>query len=235
MHTNITSIERMKTNQTITRGQNAFGLTKLIVPVLALWLALVAFLAERGDFIGAPGNPPLAILLSAVIPVMAFLAAYGLSKRFRDYVLTFDLRLAAGIQAWRFAGLGFLALCVNGVLPGAFAWPAGIGDMAVGMTAPWVMLALIRRPEFVAGKWFLVWNLFGMLDLVSAIGSGGLSAMLAHGTPGEITMGPMAGLPLVLIPAYFVPILFMLHLTALFQRKQFASANNPAVRLQAAI
>jgi hypothetical protein len=156
---------------------------------------------------------------------MVFLAAYRLSRSFHDYVLNFDLRLAAGIQAWRFAGLGFLALYANGVLPGLFAWPAGVGDMAVGLTAPWVMLALIRRPEFAAGKRFLFWNLFGMLDLVTAIGLGGLSAMLAQGTPGEITMAPMPHLPLALIPAYFVPILFMLHLTALFQRKRTVPAK----------
>ena len=139
--------------------------------------------------------------------------------------MNFDLRLAAGIQAWRFAGLGFLALYANGVLPGLFAWPAGVGDMAVGLTAPWVMLALIRRPEFAAGKRFLFWNLFGMLDLITAIGLGGLSAMLARGTSGEITMAPMPRLPLALIPAYFVPMLFMLHLTALFQRKRLATKN----------
>ena len=200
-------------------------MTALVVSVLFLWLGLVTVLAGRGDLIQPTGSPPLAILLSAVVPVIVFLAAFRLSRSFHDYVLNFDLRLAAGIQAWRFAGLGFLALYANGVLPGLFAWPAGLGDMAVGLTAPWVMLALIRRPEFAAGKRFLFWNLFGMLDLITAIGLGGLSAMLARGTSGEITMAPMPRLPLALIPAYFVPMLFMLHLTALFQRKRLATKN----------
>ena len=219
MHSNIQSIQNMNTNES-KLAPPISGTNVLVAGALVLWLALVSFLAGHGDFIGAPGTPPLAILLSAVVPVIVFLGAYRLSHSFRHFVLTFDLRLAAGIQAWRFAGLGFLALYANGVLPGSFAWPAGLGDMAVGMTAPWVMLALIRRPEFAAGKLFLGWNLFGMLDLVTAVGSGGLSAMLSHGTPGEITTGPMAHLPLALIPGYFVPILFMLHLTALFQRRR---------------
>jgi len=222
MHSNIHSIENMNK---ISTEQKTFGIKAVVVSVLLLWFGLVTFLAGRGDFTGAPGNPPLAILLSAVVPVVVFLAAYRLFESFRHFVLTFDLRLAAGIQAWRFAGIGFIALYANGVLPGSFAWPAGLGDMAVGMTAPWIMLALIRRPEFIRSKWFLMWNLFGTLDLVTAIGFGGLSAMLSHGTPGEITTGPMARLPLALIPAYFVPILFMLHLTALFQRRRAASGN----------
>lgn len=225
MHTNIRSIEHMKTNQITATEPNGFGIASLVVSVLAVWLALVFFLAGHGYLTGPPRTPPFAIALSAVIPVIVFLTAFRLSKRFRDYVLAFDLRLAAGIQAWRFAGIGFLALYANGVLPGAFAWPAGLGDMAVGMTAPWVMLALIRKPEFAVGKWFLIWNLFGMLDLVSAIGSGGLSAMLGNVAPGEAAMAPMSRLPLALIPGYFVPILFMLHLVALFQRKRFAPSN----------
>ncbi len=223
MHTK--QIQIINTNPNIETGQPGFGMAKLVFAVLAFWLALVLFLAGHGALGGRPGNPPLAILLSAVTPVIVFLAAFRLSKAFRDFVLSFDLRLAAGIEAWRFAGLGFIALYANNVLPGVFAWPAGVGDMIVGMTAPWVMLALIRRPEFVAGKWFLLWNLFGMLDLITAIGSGGLGTMMVHGTPGEITMAPMARLPLALIPAYFVPILFMLHLVALFQRKQLASSS----------
>ena len=75
-------------------------------------------------------------------------------RPFRDFVLAADLRLMTGIQAGRFAGLGFLALYANGVLPGSFALPAGLGDMAIGVTAPWVLLALIRRPGFAAGKTF---------------------------------------------------------------------------------
>jgi hypothetical protein len=213
----------MKTNQNTVPASTSPGITAVVAIVLFLWLGLVTILAGRGGFTEPTGSPPLPILLSAVVPVIVFLAAYRLFPSFREYVLKFDLRLAAGIQAWRFAGLGFLALYANGVLPGTFAWPAGIGDMAVGLTAPWIMLALIRRPQFAASKLFLFWNLFGMLDLVTAVGSGGLSALLAHGTPGEITTAPMARLPLALIPAYFVPMLFMLHLTALLQRKRAVS------------
>jgi hypothetical protein len=79
-----------------------------------------------------------------------------LSRDFRDFILTFDLRLATGIQAWRFAGFAFLALYAHHVLPGLFAWPAGLGDMAIGITAPWVILALIRRPGFAASRPFVI-------------------------------------------------------------------------------
>jgi len=106
---------------------------------------------------------------------------------------------------------------------GGFAWLAGLGDLAIGLTAPWVILALIRRPGFAASKAFVAWNLLGLLDLVDAVSTGALSSALATGAPGEITTGPMAQLPLVLIPAYLVPIFVMLHAAALFQSRRLVN------------
>jgi hypothetical protein len=111
---------------------------------------------------------------------------------------------------------------VHGVLPGVFAWPAGLGDIAIGITAPWVAYTLVHRPGFATGRVFFLWNLLGILDLVVAVSVGGLSSALAAGVAGEVTTGPMAQLPLVLIPANFVPIFVMLHLAALFQARWHA-------------
>lgn len=210
----------MKTNQTVT------GTTKFVVIALAVWLALVWFLGARGVFAGPLGAPPLAILLGVLVPITVFLIAFRFSRPFREFVLAYDLRLGAGIQAWRFAGLAFLALYAQGVLPASFALPAGLGDMAIGITAPWVIIALIRHPSFAASRLFVVWNLLGMLDLILAVSSGGLNSMLARGIPGEITMRAITELPLILIPAYFVPILFMLHLSALFQVRRLRALND---------
>jgi hypothetical protein len=140
-----------------------------------------------------------------------------LSQSFRGFVLSLDLRLIAGMQAWRWAGLGFLSLYAHNVLPAVFALPAGLGDMAVGATAPWMMLALVRQPGFAASNAFVRWNLFGILDLVVAVSIGTLSALFATGAPGEISTAPMATLPLLLIPAFLVPLFLMLHTTALLQ------------------
>lgn len=118
--------------------------------------------------------------------------------------------------------MGFLALYTYGVLPGIFAWPAGLGDIAIGVTAPWVLVALIRQPRFAATKTFVLWNVLGLLDLVVAVSTGALSSALASGAAGEVTTAPMAQLPLVLIPAYFVPIFIMLHAAALIQARRLA-------------
>ena len=108
------------------------------------------------------------------------------------------------------------------MLPGSFAWPAGLGDMAIGLTAPWVARAVARRPAFAASRTFVVWNLLGLLDFVGAVGTGTASSALATGAPGEVTTGPMSQLPLVLIPGFFVPLFIVLHLVALIRSRQTA-------------
>ena len=192
----------------------------LVGAVLAFWLALIFLLGVEGAFVRPPQAPPFPILLGVSIPLVVFVAAYLGSGAFRAMILGADLRLLTAIQAWRAGGLGFLALYAHGVLPGLFAWPAGLGDIAIGVTAPWVALALVRRPTFVASPQFVVWNLFGILDLVVAVSTGALSSGFVFGLAGKVTTAPMAQLPLVLIPAYFVPLFVMFHLAALFQARR---------------
>src|SRR6185437_8157592 len=63
------------------------------------------------------------------------------------FVLALDLRFVAAVQAWRWAGLEFLTLYTYGILPGVFAWPAGLGDMIVGFSAPpWYSRSPATRP-----------------------------------------------------------------------------------------
>ena len=197
-------------------------LKAVVAVVLALWLAAVFVLGGRGALVTPPGEPPLAILIAVLAPLLVFFAAFGASRAFREHIASFDLRVVAGIQAWRFAGIAFIALYVYDVLPGMFAWPAGLGDIAIGAVAPWIILSLIKHPGFAKSTAFRVWNWLGVLDLVVAVGTGALNSVLAAGASGEATTTPMALLPLVLIPAYLVPIFLMLHFTALYQSWQAA-------------
>jgi hypothetical protein len=204
------------------RAEEPPAAARVVGAVLALWLGLVLVLGAAGALAQPPGTPPLPIFVSVTLPLLIFVAAYRLSGRLRASVLGLDLRVVTAIHAWRFGGLGFLALAAQGVLPRVFAWPAGLGDMAIALAAPWLVLTLLRRPDAAASRRFITWNLLGMLDLVVAVGVGTLASMLASGAPGEVTTAPMAQLPLVLIPAYLVPLFLMLHLTALFQARRQA-------------
>ena len=191
-----------------------------VATALAVWLVLVLSFGAAGAFVGPPGTPPLPMAIGVAVPLMLFFASLRISQSFREFVLTLDLRLIAGMQAWRWAGLGFLSLYAHKVLPAVFALPAGLGDMAIGVTAPWIILALIRQPGFAASGAFVRWNILGILDLIIAVSIGTVSAFLATGAPGEISTAPMATLPLLLIPAFLVPLFLMLHTAALMQSRQ---------------
>jgi hypothetical protein len=188
--------------------------------MLAVWFLLVVSLGAAGAFVGPPGKPPLPMAIGVTAPLLLFLAWIRASRIFREFVLSIDLRLNIAMQAWRWAGMGFIDLYAYKVLPAVFALPAGLGDMAIGITAPWVILALARRADFAASPAFVRWNLLGILDLVVAISIGTVGAFLATGAPGEISTTPLTMLPLLLIPAYFVPLFLMLHIAALLQSQR---------------
>jgi len=198
------------------------GIRLGVLLVLAIWLLLVVSLGAKGVFLGRPGEPPLAMAISFIAPLLGFFAWLRVSPAFREFILSLDLRLIAGMQAWRFAGLGFLFLYAYEVLPGAFALPAGLGDMAVGFAAPWMVFGLARDPDFAASAAFIRWNWLGILDLVVALG---LGASLAMAAPGTIGTAPMATLPLLIVPAFLVPLFLMLHAAALMQSRRIARSR----------
>src|ERR1700685_464125 len=196
------------------------GMRLVVASEPGVCLLLVLSLGAAGAFVGPPGTPPLPIAIGVAAPLVLFFVLLRLSQSFREFVLSLDLRLIAGMQAWRWAGLGFLSLYAQKVLPAVFALPAGLGDMAIGVTAPWIILALVRQPGFAASGTFIRWNILGILDLIIAISIGTVSAFFATGAPGEISTAPLATLPLLLIPAFLVPLFLMLHTAALMQSRQ---------------
>jgi len=77
----------------------------------------------------------------------------------------------------------------------------------------------------------MIWNLLGILDFVVAVSLGVLSSGFVAGLVGTVTTAAMTQLPLVLIPAYFVPLFILCHLTTLLQARRLAvsACNHPAV------
>jgi hypothetical protein len=98
-------------------------------------------------------------------------------------------RALVAIQFYRVLGAVFLVLWAGGHLPGAFALPAGLGDVATGLAAPIVGYAIARWPDKQRDvAW---WNAFGVADLVVAVTTGFLSSpgatqMLALDAPNRL-------------------------------------------------
>jgi hypothetical protein len=207
---------------------NHSNVKSVVTVALTMWFGLVFLLGAQGGFLGRPGSQPLPIFFGFAIPLAVFFAAYFGSSAFRAFVLGADLRLIAAIQAWRFAGFGFLSLYAFGVLPGLFAFPAGLGDMAIAVSAPLIVLGLIRDPSFATSRRHVIWNIMGIVDLVVAVSLGTICSGFIPGLTGNVTTSPMSLLPEVLVPAFLVPLFIMLHFTALSQARQLVRSGKLA-------
>jgi hypothetical protein len=187
--------------------------------VLAAWFLVVLVLGSDNFFVAPQGVPPLTLLIAATSPVLMFLISLLLSPGIRELALDSDLKVATGVQAWRLGGYSFLLLYSFGYLPGYFAWPAAVGDMFIGATAP-LLLAKMNEPGFVRSKTFAVWNVIGILDLIVAVGMGALGSVLIGNPAGLFPTTIMSQMPLVLIPTFFVPLFTILHVIALLQARR---------------
>jgi len=203
------------------------GVATLVVAALAIWFAFVLTFAAAGAFAGSPARPPVGIFLAIVLPPLLFVLLYRLSRRVRDFALAIDLRWLTAIQGWRVIGVMFLTLYAFGLLPGLFAWPAGLGDLGVGLAAPFVLLATLRGtpnwPRRVA--WL---NIAGLVDFAGAVSTGVLTSnsslgLLADGLP----HADLGQLPLSLVPTFAVPLWIIFHIISLLQirRMGIAQAN----------
>jgi hypothetical protein len=186
----------------------------LVVAVLSLWFLVALGGSLLGEF-DSRQSPPNALAVAAILPVIAFAIAYSTWKVFRQVVPATNLRLLTLAQTWRIGGVLFLILYSRSILPGVFALPAGWGDMTIGATAPLVAWAISSKKHFPK-QIFILWNVLGMLDLVMAVSLGILASASPLGIfAGGITTQTMGRFPLSLIPTFFVPFLFILHLIAL--------------------
>ena len=197
--------------------------------VVSAWAALSLLLNVLGVFATDPDEPPVALLISVIGPVLVLVIAYSFSEKVRTLSLSLDLRLMTAIQAWRVIGAMFLVLMWFGLLPGTFAWPAGIGDLIVGAYAPFVVLAISRRsPGW--HKHGVLLNVLGLLDFVGAIGGGVLSGSSPIGIlRGEVTTDIMQQLPLSMIPTFAVPFWIVLHIISLVKLRNQQAATEESV------
>ena len=196
---------------------------------VALWAVVAVAAIYSGFYQAKPGELPLNFFIGAGVPVAAFLGLYAASASFRDLVLGWDLRLLAAIQAWRVIGFAMVVLLAFGTLPGVFAWPAGLGDVLVGLAAPYYAVRLMDRPETAASRGFVLWNWLGIFDFAVAFGTGILASGAIPAITGTgATTAAMSVLPMALLPGFFVPLFFMAHLAALLQVRRLR-ARVPAI------
>lgn len=191
--------------------------TKVVLTayLVLIWLAVAVSGSLLGTFVQQPGTPPLTLGVAAGGPVILFIVVYLFSAAFRRFVrsLIGDPWGITALQAYRVIGIVFVVLALRNTLPAVFALPAGLGDVFIGGTAPLVALVWSSGSRF-GNVVFVLWNVLGMLDLITALSLGTLAGTVL---PGPITMAPIGLFPLSLIPTFLVPLSFLLHFAGLGQ------------------
>ena len=177
---------------------------------LVVWFFFTIWLGLSGA-LGATGKPPVGLGAAIGIPLLVF----ALDARFGGPLWRAFARIGlptlTALQTFRVAGAFFLIAWSQGTLPGAFALPAGIGDIAIGLAAPLVATAVAGRKRGHLTL-ALIFNLAGIVDLVLAVSEGVTHSNSALGIlAGSVTTDQLAHYPFSLIPTFFVPLALVLH------------------------
>lgn len=189
------------------------GMGVFLMGLGIFWFGVVLAGSLTDFFQGGAGGPSPVFLLAVLFPPFLFAGGVMISGEFRSFVLALDLRWVTLLHLTRFIGIVFLVLHHRNQLPGVFALPAGWGDIIAAVSAPFALWALYALPE-VGRKVFISWNFMGLLDFAVALTVGTLVGIVQADI---VSTEIMERFPLSLIPTFAVPLLTILHFTALLQ------------------
>ena len=184
---------------------------KVTMWLLGAWFVVTLAASGLPLYQNAPNQPPLALGLAALTPLIVFFVWFAGSASFRKFTMSLSPRVLTLVQSFRIVGFVFLVLASYNILPRLFALSAGWGDIAIGATAS---LAAFNLATPARRRGFIVWQILGIADLVNAVLLGTLSGVIdPHGIPPSA----MTVLPMSLIPTFGVPLFLILHVICIAQ------------------
>ena len=128
-----------------------------------------------------------------------------------QYNKTTALLIAA--QTYRIFGIAFLWGMTQGLLDPAFAIPAGVGDILIGVTA--IPFAIFLWKGYSWSKYaILVWSVLGIADLVNAITLGAIINPV-------FSTSIFSTFPWILFPTVAVPLGVALHGVILYRLRNW--------------
>lgn len=193
---------------------------KLVTGLLVAWFILALSAAALHVF--QNGSNRIGVGIAASLPLILFALWFAVSQQFRQFSLSLNPTILTSLQASRLIGFTFVLLEARGILPAVFALPAGYGDMAIGATAAFVAWRLVT-PRHRSS--FILWQIFGILDLVLAVSLGTTAALLSPQGP---TTAAMTVLPLSLVPTFLVPLYMIFHVICIAQARTWKAASEPS-------
>ncbi len=125
--------------------------------------------------------------------------------------------LLVAVHTWRIGGIAFLWGMTQGLLDPAFAIPAGVGDILIGVTA--IPFAIFLWKGYRWSKYaVIVWSVLGIADLVNAVTLGVI-------TNPDFRTSTMATFPWILVPTVAVPSALVLHGIVLYRLRNWVPTH----------
>src|SRR5262245_58857756 len=106
-----------------------------ITLAIGSWFVFSTAMGINRKFVSRKDRPPLALGLTRLGPMAAFVVLHRKSNEFRKFCRSIDLRVLTLAHFWRILGADFLVQRSKGRLPGGFAFPAAIGDILAAVGA----------------------------------------------------------------------------------------------------
>jgi hypothetical protein len=200
------------------------GAKLVVAALLGLWVGVAAAAGAAGWPAISRPFPVMGIFVGAPLLAAAVAASWPTA---RQAMLSLPLSLMVGLNIGRVFAFMFLMLAAEGRLSGPFPYSAAWGDIITGAAAL-PLLWLARTPDRHTAVLHL-WNAFGMLDLVLAIGFGVTSAasspLQIFGAPGSQAM---QHLPWSFVPTVLVPLWMILHAIIWVRLRRYRHSAVPA-------
>jgi hypothetical protein len=191
---------------------------RLTTGLIAAWFLFALSASALGWFRNDANRVGLEVAFAAVTPILVFAVWFAASEKFRQFTLSLNPQILTLAQSWRIVGFTFVLLEARGILPAIFALPAGYGDMTIGMTATLVAWKLANPAHRSS---FILWQLLGIADLVTAVSLGTTARLISPEGP---SMVAMTVLPLSLVPTFLVPLFLIFHVICIAQARDWKIA-----------
>lgn len=146
------------------------------------------------------------------LPLTVFAIGWYRSPTFRGFLQAIPLPTLIGTQAYRLAGVVFLWMHAEGLMPPEIGIVTGCADAFIGITA--IPLAWAVAKHIGGVRWLAIgWNLFGIADFLISVSMVSLSfigVLALQPAPVRIGLHPLA-----LISLFQLPLSIAIHLLAL--------------------
>lgn len=185
----------------------------------AAYFAYVFFAGKMGLF-QAVSLPPKILLFTTfpyAILLFGLIEKLSITKQIVEKSTISDL---IRLHIFRLIGSTFIIIALYDSLPKSFAFIAGFGDVITAITSIFVVNAINKQKSY-AKNLTLVWNTFGLLDIIITAIMANVFTKISIDT-GAMGVDTLAKFPFSLIPAFAPPTIIFLHVLIYRKLKNFS-------------